>query len=102
MGNSAATASNWLFNIWISEACPIALSNPSVGPRFFFFFMSLNFFSAFVTFMWYPETKNKSLEMLGGALDDAPIDMSHQDDGTKKAPEAAETHIAIQDKESAA
>lgn len=52
--------------------------------------------------MWYPETKNKSLEMLGGALDDAPIDMSHQDDGTKKAPEAAETHIAIQDKESAA
>lgn len=91
MGNSAATASNWLFNIWISEVSPVALDNPSVGPRFFFFFMSLNFVSAFITFMWYPETKNQSLEKLGGALDDAPIDLT-QLPPEEKAQEADDGH----------
>ncbi|KAI9497222.1 general substrate transporter [Zychaea mexicana] len=71
MGASAATASNWLFNTWISQVSPIALSNPSVGPEFFFVFMSTNYLVAAYTFFFYPETKGRSLEELSEALGDA-------------------------------
>ncbi|KAI9249416.1 sugar transporter [Phascolomyces articulosus] len=76
MGASAATASNWLFNTWISQVSPIALDNPSVGPNFFFMFMSTNFFVAMYTFFFYPETKGKTLEELSDALGDE----KHADD----------------------
>lgn len=75
MGNSAATACNWLFNTWISQASSIALANPSVGPRYFFVFMSTNYAMAAIVFFLYPETKGRTLEELGGALDDVPIDL---------------------------
>ncbi|KAI8144231.1 general substrate transporter [Fennellomyces sp. T-0311] len=71
MGNSAATASNWLFNTWISQVSPIALENPSVGPEFFFVFMSTNFAVAAYTFFFYPETKGRTLEEISEALGDA-------------------------------
>ncbi|KAI9318775.1 general substrate transporter [Dichotomocladium elegans] len=70
MGTSAATASNWLFNTWISQVSPIGLADPKVGPKFFFVFMATNFLVAAVTFFLYPETKGQSLEKLGGALDE--------------------------------
>lgn len=75
MGNSAATACNWLFNTWISQVYPIAFENPNVGPRFFFFFMATNYVSAVIAFFFYPETKGRTLEQLGGALDSADVDL---------------------------
>ncbi|KAG2225914.1 hypothetical protein INT45_006610 [Circinella minor] len=86
MGASAATASNWLFNTWISQVSPIALENPSVGPNFFFMFMALNYFVAGYTFLFYPETKGKTLEDIGGVLDEG-IPMEKNDGG--KVEEAA-------------
>ena len=77
---------NWLFNTWISQVSPIALDNPSVGPNFFFMFMTLNYVVAGYTFLFYPETKGKTLEDIGGVLNE-DIPMEKNDGG--KVEEAA-------------
>ncbi|KAI9322240.1 general substrate transporter [Dichotomocladium elegans] len=59
-GTSLATAANWLMNFVISEICPIMLANITWGTYIFFgcccMVMSL------LVFLFYPETKGKSLE----------------------------------------
>ena len=60
LGLSASGAS--LGSIIVGQVWPIAVAN--IGPRVYFIFMSFNTFSAVLVYMFYPETKKKTLEEL--------------------------------------
>jgi len=60
IGTSVATASNWAFNVMISEVSPIALEN--VGWKFYILFIVLNAVDLVIITLFFPETKGKILE----------------------------------------
>lgn len=59
-GTSITTAANWLFNFVISEICPVMLASITWGT--YIFFGCCCFFMTICVFIFFPETKGRSLE----------------------------------------
>ncbi|KAI7862105.1 general substrate transporter [Spinellus fusiger] len=59
-GNSLATASNWLMNFVISEIVPVMLDTITWGT--YIFFGCCCFIMSICVFLFFPETKGRSLE----------------------------------------
>ncbi|KAI9608554.1 hypothetical protein H4Q26_004737 [Puccinia striiformis f. sp. tritici PST-130] len=59
-GTALATACNWLINFAVVEIFPPAVDN--IGWKTYLIFMCFNFSFAPIMYMFYPETKGKSLE----------------------------------------
>ncbi|KAL9714372.1 hypothetical protein Ac2012v2_002684 [Leucoagaricus gongylophorus] len=68
IGTSVATCSNWAFNTFIGQVSPIALQN--VGWRFYILFICLNFVDFVAIFLFFPETKGKTLEQMNEVFGD--------------------------------
>ncbi|ORZ12615.1 general substrate transporter [Absidia repens] len=69
-GTSITTAANWLFNFVISEIVPVMLASITWGT--YIFFGCCCFFMTIVVFIFFPETKGRSLEemdqVFGGSV----------------------------------
>ncbi|KAI8883646.1 general substrate transporter [Backusella circina FSU 941] len=69
-GTSITTAANWLMNFVISEICPVMLNSITFGT--YIFFGCCCAIMATVVFIFFPETKGKSLEemdvVFGGSV----------------------------------
>jgi len=59
-GTALATACNWIINFAVVEIFPPAVDN--IGWKTYLIFMCFNFSFAPVMYLFYPETKGKSLE----------------------------------------
>jgi sugar porter (SP) family MFS transporter len=59
-GTSITTAANWLMNFVISEICPVMLSSITFGT--YIFFGCCGAIMATVVYLFFPETKGRSLE----------------------------------------
>ncbi|KAG0649072.1 Sugar transporter STL1 [Hyphodiscus hymeniophilus] len=51
---------NWLFNFMIAEVTPIGFS--TIGFRYYIIYAAINAFSVTVFYLFYPETKGRTLE----------------------------------------
>ncbi|KAI8093263.1 general substrate transporter [Halteromyces radiatus] len=69
-GTSITTAANWLFNFVISEICPVMLASITWGT--YIFFGCCCFVMTVSIFLFFPETKGRSLEemdqVFGGGI----------------------------------
>lgn len=61
--NAMSTATNWVCAFLVVMISPIAFNN--IGWRTYLIFACCNFFSIFVVYFCFPETKNRSLEEIG-------------------------------------
>ncbi|KAF8482245.1 general substrate transporter [Gautieria morchelliformis] len=68
IGTSAATCANWLMNVLISEASPVAMQNSSW--KYYILFIVLNIADFFIIAFLFPETKGKSLEEMATVFGD--------------------------------
>ncbi|TGO47814.1 hypothetical protein BOTNAR_0505g00070 [Botryotinia narcissicola] len=69
-GNSISTLTNWCLGLLLGQTGPLALDN--IGFKFFYVFFVFNILAAACYWIFYPETKGKTLEQMdelfGGQL----------------------------------
>ncbi|KJA22939.1 hypothetical protein HYPSUDRAFT_40448 [Hypholoma sublateritium FD-334 SS-4] len=74
IGTSAATCANWAFNTLLSQVSPLGIQK--VGWKFYILFIVLNFVDFVAIWMFFPETKGRTLEdmdqLFGGAKPQLP------------------------------
>ena len=63
-----ATVTNWIFNLLFAQVSPIALE--AIGYRYFYLFMVLNILDGTIFWLFYPETRGKTLEQIGALFGD--------------------------------
>ncbi|VDB92316.1 unnamed protein product [Peniophora sp. CBMAI 1063] len=68
IGTSVATCSNWAFNVLLSQVSPLAMD--SIGWKFYIIFIVLNAIDGGLIYVWFPETKSKSLEEMSAVFGD--------------------------------
>ncbi|EUC62350.1 MFS sugar transporter, partial [Rhizoctonia solani AG-3 Rhs1AP] len=91
MGVSAATCTNWAFNVLFGQTSPIGLENSAW--KYYLLFVCLNVFSFFMVLIFFPETKGKTLEEMDELFGDQVID--HKLDATR--PTMAERSSSLHD-----
>lgn len=57
---ATSACANWLFNFLVAEVTPTAISN--IGWRYYIVYAAINFFSFCVIYVFFPETKGRTLE----------------------------------------
>jgi len=82
LGNAITTFTNWFFNLIFAQFSPQALA--SIGFRYFYVFFVFNVIAAVVYWVFYPETKGKTLEQMDELFGDQLVPHALQD------PKAAE------------
>ncbi|KAK5236679.1 hypothetical protein LTR47_002631 [Exophiala xenobiotica] len=82
IGFSISSVVNYAVMVMFSQVSPIGFSN--IGYRYYIFFICSNIFSAVVVFVFYPETKGKSLEQMDELFGDQLVPHALDD------PKAAE------------
>ncbi|ORX39548.1 general substrate transporter [Kockovaella imperatae] len=63
LGTSVSTATNWANNVVIGQITPIGFKH--LKYKYFFVFVATNFLNIVIAYMYFPETKNRSLEEIG-------------------------------------
>jgi len=71
LGTSLATASNWANNVVIGQITPFGFKN--LGYKYFFVYVCTNILNIFISYFFFPETKNKSLEEIGLLFGDTNV-----------------------------
>ncbi|ATZ56818.1 hypothetical protein BCIN_14g00500 [Botrytis cinerea B05.10] len=61
-GNSISTLTNWCLGLLLGQTGPLALAN--IGFKFFYVFFVFNILAAACYWIFYPETKGKTLEQM--------------------------------------
>jgi hypothetical protein len=75
IGTAFAVEVNVLINIVLNQVSPIAFAN--IGWRYYLVFIVTNLISAVVVFLYFPETKGKTLEEISKLFgDELIIDMN--------------------------
>jgi sugar porter (SP) family MFS transporter len=99
-GSSLSTVTNWLANLIFAQVSPIALHN--IGYRYFYGFMVFNIISATCFWLFFPETKGRTLEQMGELFgDEAPhfLDTSKHDSEVCEEKAVAsldeKTHVVV-------
>jgi MFS family permease len=85
-GNSISAVTNWCINLIIAQVSPIAFSQ--VGYRYFYAYFAFNMVAATCYFIFFPETKGKTLEQMDELFGDQLIPHALED--PKGAEEAIE------------
>ena len=67
-GSSISVVCNVLINIIFNQVSPVAFDN--VGYRYYSLFICTNIVGAIVVFLYFPETKGKTLEEIGQIFGD--------------------------------
>ncbi|KAJ5282004.1 hypothetical protein N7478_007376 [Penicillium angulare] len=70
-GNSITTFTNWSINLIFAQISPTALSN--IGFRYFYVFFALNVVAGISYFLFFPETKGRTLEQMDSLFGDQDI-----------------------------
>jgi hypothetical protein len=101
LGNSITTFTNWIVNLIFAQFSPEALT--SIGFRYFYVFFCFNLVAAICYFVFYPETKGRTLEQIDELFGDALVPHALKDPIAAMAAEK-EMGIMVQrteDKETA-
>lgn len=92
LGNAITTFTNWLVNLVFAQFTPAALT--SIGFRYFYVFFVFNVIAFLCFWLFYPETKGRTLEQMDvlfgdqlvpHALDDPSGAMAMQKEATASA-----------------
>jgi hypothetical protein len=75
--NALSTFTNWSLNLVFAQCAPIALE--SLGFGFFYFFFAWNLIAAVCYFVFFPETKGKTLEQMDQLFGDQVVPHALQD-----------------------
>ncbi|KAM0328884.1 hypothetical protein ACHAQA_005300 [Verticillium albo-atrum] len=70
-GNSVSTFTNWTLNLVFAQVSPSALTK--LGFRFFFFFFAFNIVAFVCYWIFYPETKGRTLEQMDELFGDQVV-----------------------------
>jgi len=84
LGTSVSTMANWACNVLISQISPIGLAN--LGYKFYIVFIVANTINGLVVWLFFPETKGKTLEEMDAIFGDQVIPHALE----QKHPEAHE------------
>lgn len=97
LGNAITTFTNWTVNLVFAQFSPAALS--AIGFRYFYVFFVFNLIALVCYWLFYPETKGRTLEQMDvlfgdqlvpHALDDPEGAMAMRKDGTLSSHVEAE------------
>ncbi|KAI9488488.1 general substrate transporter [Zychaea mexicana] len=91
-GNALATVTNWIFNLIFAQISPIALE--AVGYRYFYAFMAFNIVTGTCFWIFYPETRGKTLEQMGELFGDEVIHVDATSSDEYKASSTGEKDIS--------
>ncbi|KFY29291.1 hypothetical protein V491_00113 [Pseudogymnoascus sp. VKM F-3775] len=96
-GSSISMCCNVLVNIIFNQVSPIAFA--SVGWKYYSLFICTNVLGAVVVFMFFPETKGKSLEEIAAIFGDEVItpDLASAREKILAQDEEREEHVGYQD-----
>lgn len=81
-GNSITTFTNWTINLIFAQFSPSALKN--IGFKYFYVFFVFNTVAALIYFLFYPETKGKTLEQMDEMFGDQMVEHILETDGVRK------------------
>ncbi|KAJ8074284.1 hypothetical protein PM082_012594 [Marasmius tenuissimus] len=68
IGTSVATCSNWALNTLLSQVSPLALD--TIKYKFYIVFVVVNLVDFFIIYLFFPETKGKTLEEMNAVFGD--------------------------------
>jgi Sugar (and other) transporter len=71
-GVALSTMTNWLVSTVLGQVSPIGLANSSW--RYYILFVVMNFLSAILNFLFFPETKGKTLEQMDELFGDQQVE----------------------------
>ncbi|KAH6698456.1 general substrate transporter [Leptodontidium sp. MPI-SDFR-AT-0119] len=80
-GNSITTFTNWTINLIFAQFSPSALKN--IGFKYFYVFFVFNTVAALIYFLFYPETKGKTLEQMDEMFGDQMVEHILETDGVR-------------------
>ncbi|KAE9403739.1 general substrate transporter [Gymnopus androsaceus JB14] len=86
-----AACSHFIFNIAITEAGPTAFAN--IKQNYYYVFVATTFVSGIMVFMFFPETKGRTLEMIAADFGDSVVDRSVQPNDQKKGSGVEEERL---------
>ncbi|KAF7946842.1 uncharacterized protein EAE97_004091 [Botrytis byssoidea] len=86
-GNSISTLTNWCLGLLLGQTGPLTLDN--IGFKFFYVFFVFNILSAVCYWIFYPETKGKTLEQMDELFGDQLIPHALDDPTGAEAARAA-------------
>lgn len=91
MGTAVATCANWLFNILFSQVSNLAIEN--VSWKYYILFICLNAIDFVVIFLFFPETKGKSLEEMAQVFgDEVDVNAVQDHGGSEMIDEGKHVH----------
>ncbi|RDW59420.1 hypothetical protein BP6252_12507 [Coleophoma cylindrospora] len=98
-GNSLSTLMNWCLGLVIGQISPLALG--AVGFRYFYAFFVFNLCAAISYFLFFPETKGKTLEQMDTLFGDQIVPHALEDPAAAAAAmmSSTEKHEAISHEE---
>lgn len=101
LGTAVCTCSNWATNVLISQISPIGLTN--LGYKFYFVFVATNIANAIIVWLFFPETKGKSLEEMDAVFGDQAIPhaLETKEVHNVKDDRSSDEKVGIHEKESA-
>lgn len=71
LGTAVCTCANWATNVLISQISPIGMSK--LGYKFYILFVCTNVANGVIVWLFFPETKGKSLEEMDEVFGDQAI-----------------------------
>ncbi|PQE19200.1 hexose carrier protein [Rutstroemia sp. NJR-2017a BBW] len=86
-GNSISTLMNWCIGLLIGQTAPLALDK--IGFKFFYLFVVLNFLAAASYWIFFPETKGKTLEQMDELFGDQLVPHALEDPAGAEAARVA-------------
>lgn len=72
-----AAASHFIVNVGITEAGPSAFAN--IGENYYYVFVGCSFFFLIMAYLYFPETRRKTLEEIAEAFGDKVVLASDRD-----------------------
>ncbi|KAF5874827.1 putative hexose carrier protein [Botrytis fragariae] len=86
-GNSISTLTNWCLDLLLGQTGPLALTN--IGFKFFYVFFVFNILATACYWIFYPETKGKTLEQMDELFGDQLVPHALEDPTGAEAARAA-------------
>ncbi|KAK8052602.1 hexose carrier protein [Apiospora rasikravindrae] len=78
LGNAVTTFTNWAVNLIFAQFTPAALA--TIGFRYFYVFFALNLVAFLCYWLFYPETKGRTLEQMDELFGDQLVPHALQDE----------------------
>lgn len=92
-----AAASHFIVNVAITEAGPSAFAN--IGENYYYVFVACSLFFLVMAYLYFPETRRKSLEQIAEDFGDKVVLVDERDVHVEAVKEATMAEIQIEDAE---